>query len=424
MPRAAAARHRRRSAPRRRGSRSAAVDLLDLARRVRHTAVRLRRGPSAGAVPRGRGRLRRRRRVRDQGVLCLAMARLALRRGHAPRRGDRRRAARGARRRRPGDRLVLHGNNKSVDELRRAREVGVGRIVVDSFDELDRLDALHGEDGCAPRVLDPRDARRRGPHPRVRTHRSGGLEVRLRLASGAPTRQSSAPAQSPSVELAGVHTHIGSQVFVADFFDQAIEVVAPFARRVTSSTELSIGGGLGVAYVDGEEAPTITQWARSVRDGGADGRHHGTRHRRARAGDRRRRGHHALHGRHGQGAARHPHVRVGRRRHERQPAAGPLRQRLRGLPAPSAVRRPAANGDGRRQALRVRRPCWSATLTCPPISRSATCWRPRSRAPTAIRWDRTTTRCRARQWSSCRDGDARLVVRRESLDDLLHTDLG
>ena len=49
----------------------------------------------------------------------------------------------------PADRLVLHGNNKSEDELRRAREVGVGRIVVDSFDELDRLERLHAADGLA-----------------------------------------------------------------------------------------------------------------------------------------------------------------------------------------------------------------------------------------------------------------------------------
>ncbi len=53
----------------------------------------------------------------------------------------------------PADRLVLHGNNKSVDELRMARAAGVGRIVVDSFDELDRLDALHADDGIVPAVL-------------------------------------------------------------------------------------------------------------------------------------------------------------------------------------------------------------------------------------------------------------------------------
>ena len=53
----------------------------------------------------------------------------------------------------PAERLVLHGNNKSDAELVRAREVGVGRIVVDSFDELDRLEALHAADGVVPKVL-------------------------------------------------------------------------------------------------------------------------------------------------------------------------------------------------------------------------------------------------------------------------------
>jgi len=53
----------------------------------------------------------------------------------------------------PADRLVVHGNNKNEAELRRAREVGVGRTVVDSFDELDRLDRLHAADGRVPRVL-------------------------------------------------------------------------------------------------------------------------------------------------------------------------------------------------------------------------------------------------------------------------------
>ena len=52
----------------------------------------------------------------------------------------------------PADALVLHGNNKSMEELRFAREVGIGRIVVDSFDELDRLSALHADDGLTPKV--------------------------------------------------------------------------------------------------------------------------------------------------------------------------------------------------------------------------------------------------------------------------------
>ena len=57
--------------------------------------------------------------------------------------------------------------------------------------------------------------------------------------------------------------HIGSQVFVADFFHQAVEVVAPFVREL-GLPELSIGGGLGVAYVEGEEAPSITEWGTAI----------------------------------------------------------------------------------------------------------------------------------------------------------------
>src|SRR3546814_1080968 len=59
--------------------------------------------------------------------------------------------------------------------------------------------------------------------------------------------------------------HIGSQVFVADFFHQAVEVVAPWIREL-GLPELSLGGGLGVAYVEDEEAPTITEWGSAVLD--------------------------------------------------------------------------------------------------------------------------------------------------------------
>ena len=97
--------------------------------------------------------------------------------------------------------------------------------------------------------------------------------------------------------------HIGSQVFVADFFHQAVEVLAPFVNRF-DLPELVLGGGLGVAYVEGEEAPTIAEWGRSVLDACAAAGI--TRPHRGRAGpvDRGRRRRHPLHGRHDQGAAR------------------------------------------------------------------------------------------------------------------------
>ena len=79
----------------------------------------------------------------------------------------------------PADALTFHGNNKSVDELRAAITNGVRHIVVDSFDELDRLDALHAEGLPVPAVLARITPGRARPHPRVHRHRSGRLEVRV-----------------------------------------------------------------------------------------------------------------------------------------------------------------------------------------------------------------------------------------------------
>jgi diaminopimelate decarboxylase len=165
----------------------------------------------------------------------------------------------------PAGRLVLHGNNKSEAELARAREFGVGRTVVDSFDELDRLDRLHAADGRVPRVLV-----RATPGVEAHTHefvRTGQIDSKFgfAVASGDLAKAVERASGSPAVELVGVHAHIGSQVFVADFFHQAIEVIAPWVRDL-DLPELSIGGGLGVAYVVGEDAPSITEWGRTVLD--------------------------------------------------------------------------------------------------------------------------------------------------------------
>jgi diaminopimelate decarboxylase len=165
----------------------------------------------------------------------------------------------------PPERLVLHGNNKSDAELVRARGVGVGRIVVDSFDELDRLDRLHAGDGRMPAVLV-----RATPGVEAHTHefvRTGQIDSKFGfgVASGDLDKAVERAASSPAVDLVGVHAHIGSQVFVAEFFRQAIEVIAPWVRDL-DLPELSIGGGLGVPYVEGEEAPTIAQWGGVILD--------------------------------------------------------------------------------------------------------------------------------------------------------------
>jgi diaminopimelate decarboxylase len=165
----------------------------------------------------------------------------------------------------PAEHLVLHGNNKSMAELRMAVEAGVGRIVVDSFDELDRLDELANETGTAPKVL-----LRLTPGIKAETHEfistgqddsKFGFTVSNGTAAAALQRARS----SDSVELVGVHAHIGSQVFAAGSLGRATEVLAGIANEYEVE-ELSVGGGLGVAYVDDERAPTITEWGRVVRE--------------------------------------------------------------------------------------------------------------------------------------------------------------
>ncbi len=163
----------------------------------------------------------------------------------------------------PPDRLVLHGNNKSVEELRTALVEGVGRIVVDSFDELDRIEALVAGGLAAPKVL-----MRITPGVEAHTHefvRTGQDDSKFGfgVASGAAAEVLARAAASDAVELVGMHAHLGSQVFEARFFEMAVAALAPFFVEHPLA-ELSIGGGLGVAYVEGEEAPSITEWAAAV----------------------------------------------------------------------------------------------------------------------------------------------------------------
>jgi diaminopimelate decarboxylase len=165
----------------------------------------------------------------------------------------------------PADRCVFHGNNKSLDELRMALTAGVRHITVDSFDELDRLEALHAEGLPVPRVhirVTP------GVHAHTHEFIATGQDdskFGFNLGNGDALRAVARAESSPAVELVGLHCHIGSNVFAASSFAKAAEVMAAFALPL-DLPELVLGGGLGVAYVEGEEAPTITEWARVLLD--------------------------------------------------------------------------------------------------------------------------------------------------------------
>lgn len=166
----------------------------------------------------------------------------------------------------PADACTLHGNNKSGAELREAIEAEVRYIVVDSFDELDRLDVLAAA-GVGPT---PNVVLRITPGVHAHTHEfiatgQNDSKFGFNLANGDALRAVDHARRSPSMHLVGVHCHIGSNVFEASSFAKAAEVMADFAVPL-DLPQLILGGGLGVAYLEDEEAPTITQWGSVLLD--------------------------------------------------------------------------------------------------------------------------------------------------------------
>ena len=160
----------------------------------------------------------------------------------------------------PGERCVLHGNNKSVEELRAAITARVQHIVVDSFDELDRIEKLHSEGMPAPRVQ-----LRITPGVHVDTHDyvatgQDDSKFGFNLNNGDAMRAIQRAQASAAVELVGIHCHIGSNVLsVANFADACAVMVNLFLS--VDLPELTLGGGLGVAYTNGETAPSMSEWA-------------------------------------------------------------------------------------------------------------------------------------------------------------------
>ena len=202
-----------------------------------------------------------------KAFLCVAMARLAHEEGmglDASTLGELHVAlAAGV----PAERLVLHGNNKSEEELAAALAAGVGRIVVDSFDEIARLGVL--TDTPVPGRERPKVLVRVTPGVEVHTHefvRTGQEDTKFgfSVASGAASRAVAALELLPGVELVGVHAHIGSQVFDVGHFEEAAEVLGALVAPL-GLPELVVGGGLGVAYLNNERAPAQKAWAEVTR---------------------------------------------------------------------------------------------------------------------------------------------------------------
>jgi diaminopimelate decarboxylase len=171
----------------------------------------------------------------------------------------------------PTDRIVVHGNNKSVEELDLALAVDAGHVVVDSFDELDRLEGLAAARGDRPRVLV-----RATPGVEAHTHEfietgTDDSKFGFTVAGGAALRAALRVRESPTLTLAGLHLHIGSQIYVLESYRRAIEIIAALAAEIETTTgepitELNIGGGLGIRYLVGDPHRDLAEYATTVVD--------------------------------------------------------------------------------------------------------------------------------------------------------------
>ena len=156
----------------------------------------------------------------------------------------------------PMDRIVFHGNNKSLGELEEARDAGVGRIVVDSFDELDRHAALGLTSKLLVRITPGVEAH---THEFVQTGQEDS-KFGFTLAEGIALEALRRAHEINPDGLTGVHAHIGSQIFELAAFDLAVRRLAAFLAEAKSSfgfeaRELNLGGGLGIAHTHDETTP-------------------------------------------------------------------------------------------------------------------------------------------------------------------------
>ena len=157
----------------------------------------------------------------------------------------------------PAERMFFHGNNKSPDELELALTENVGRIVVDNLTELETLEELAKKLGKRPKILF-----RIKPGVDAHTHdfiRTGQIDSKFGFAieNGEALAAAKAAAAAEQVELVGVHCHIGSQIFELEPFILAAKIMLQFMAQVREETgislsELNLGGGFGIKYLESD----------------------------------------------------------------------------------------------------------------------------------------------------------------------------
>jgi len=169
----------------------------------------------------------------------------------------------------PPERINFHGNNKSEGELREALAGGIGRVAVDNFHELALLGRLAEEAGRRQAIwlrLSP------DIDPHTHHHTTTGVldsKFGFPITTGQAEEAVEQALASPSLELLGLHAHLGSPIFEVEPFQRAVDVLMAFAARVAQRhglrlRELSPGGGFAVQYLEDVPAPAVAEYADAI----------------------------------------------------------------------------------------------------------------------------------------------------------------
>ena len=167
----------------------------------------------------------------------------------------------------PAERIILHGNNKSPAELGAARSANVGRVVLDSFEEIDRVAAAGLRTKLLIRVTPGVEAH---THEFVQTGQEDS-KFGFGLNDGSALEAIKRASELPGCELVGLHAHIGSQIFELAAFDLAAARLANLAADAKVqhgfiTRELDLGGGMGIAHTRDEVTPDIPATVARIRE--------------------------------------------------------------------------------------------------------------------------------------------------------------
>lgn len=169
----------------------------------------------------------------------------------------------------PAEKIVFHGNSKSDAELEMAVETGVGRIVADHLPELERLNRIAAAHGKTVNVM-----LRVKPGIDAHTHsfvQTGKIDSKFGFAleTGEALAAVKAASAYANLKLTGLHCHIGSQIFETEPFAEAARVMVRFMNEIRSAlgitlTELNLGGGPGIKYVEEDDPKPFGDIIRSI----------------------------------------------------------------------------------------------------------------------------------------------------------------